>query len=80
MMYSRDKFTYPKDMVGNKPIFSRERVEEMERHVRCIIPPRVFPSQRWHVVQHKNFPKGFPGLIRGGCRGKEQLPKGNSLV
>ena len=27
----------------------------MERHVRCIIPPRVSPGQRWHVVQHKKF-------------------------
>ena len=32
----------------------------MERHVRCIIPPRVSPIQRWHVVQHKkNSPKAF---------------------
>ena len=59
MMSPRDKFTSLKDMVGNKPIFSRERVAEMERHVRCIIPPRVFPGQRWHVVQHKNFPQRF---------------------
>ena len=60
MMSSRDKFTSLKDMVGNKYVFSRE----MERPVRCIIPPRVSPSQRWHVVQHKNFLKGFLGLRR----------------
>ena len=46
MMSPRDKFTYPKDMVGNKPVFSRERLAEMERFVRSIIPPRVSPSQR----------------------------------
>ena len=42
----RDKFTSPKDMVRHKHVFSRERVIEMEMHVRCIIPPRVFPGQR----------------------------------
>ena len=36
------KFTSPKDMVGNKPVFSRERVVEMERNVKCIIPPIVY--------------------------------------
>ena len=46
MMSLRDKFTSPKDMVGNKPIFSWERVVEMERPMRCIIPPRVSPGQR----------------------------------
>ena len=56
MMSLRDKFTSPKYMVGNKPVFSKERVVEMERYVRCIIPPRVSPGQRWHVVQHKKFP------------------------
>ena len=45
----------------------------MERPMRCIIPPRVSPGQRWHVVQHKKFPKGFSELKSGGCRGKEQL-------
>ena len=25
--------------------------------MRCIIPPVVSPSQRWHVVQHKISPK-----------------------
>ena len=44
MMSSRDKFTSLKDMVGNKLVFSRERVVEMERPVRCIVPPRVFPG------------------------------------
>ena len=34
----------------------------MKRHVRCIISLRVSPSQRWHVVQHKNFPKAFQDL------------------
>ena len=29
MMSTRDKFTSPKDMVGNKPVFSR-RVAEIE--------------------------------------------------
>ena len=49
-MPSKNKFTSPKDMVENKPIFSMERVAKMERLVRCIIPPRVSPDQRWHVV------------------------------
>ena len=57
MMSPRDKFTSPKDMVGNKPVFSREKVVEMENPVRCIIPPRVSLGQRWHVVQHKKFPQ-----------------------
>ena len=51
MMSPRDKFTSPKNMAGNKPVFSKKRVVEMERLVRCIIPP----GQRWHVVQHKKF-------------------------
>ena len=46
MMSPRDKFTSPKDMVGNKLVFSRERVVEMERPIRCIIHPRVSPNQR----------------------------------
>ena len=50
MMSHRDKFTSPKDMVGNKLVFSRERVEEMVRHVRCIIHSKVSPGQRWHMV------------------------------
>ena len=62
MMSPRDKFTSPKDMVGDKPVFLRERVVKMEGQVRCIIPPRVSPGQKWHVVQHKKFPKGFPEL------------------
>ena len=53
MMSPLEKFTSPKDMVGNKPVFSKGRVVEMERHVRCIILPRVSPSPRWHVVQNK---------------------------
>ena len=56
MMSPKDKFTSPKDMVGNKPVFSREMVVEMERLVRCIILPKVSSGQRWHVVQHKKFP------------------------
>ena len=56
MISQRDIFTSPKDMVENKPIFSKEMVVEMERHVRCIIPLRVSLGQRWHVVQHKKFP------------------------
>ena len=44
----------------------------MEMLVRCIIPHRVSLGQRWHMVQHKKyFPKGFPGLRRGGYRSKE---------
>ena len=59
MMSSQDKFTSPKDMVENKPVFSRERLVEMERSVRCIILPRVSPGQRWHEVQRKKFPQRF---------------------
>ena len=55
MMSSRDKLISLKDMVGNKPVFPRERVAEIERYVRCVIPPRVSPGQRWHVVKHKKF-------------------------
>ena len=50
MMPPKDKFASPKDMLGNKPVFSRERVAKMERPMRCIIPPRVSPGQRWQVV------------------------------
>ena len=50
MMSPRDKFTSLKDMVGNKPFFSKERVVVMKRLVRCIISHRVSPGQRWHVV------------------------------
>ena len=57
MMSSKDKLTSSKEKVRNKHVFSRERVTEMERHVRCIIPPRVSPGQMWHVVQHKKFPQ-----------------------
>ena len=57
MMSPKEKFTSPKDMVGNKHVFSREKVAKMEKPVRCIIPPRVSPDQRWHVVQHKKFPQ-----------------------
>ena len=55
VMSPRYKFTSPKDMVGNKPVFSREEVSEKEKPMRCIIPPMVSPGQRWHVVQHKKF-------------------------
>ena len=78
-MSPMDKFTSPKDMVGNKPIFSRDSVVEIKRTIRCIIPPRVSPSRRWQY-NIKNFPEGFPGLKRGGCRSKEQLIKGSSLM
>ena len=57
VMSFRYKFTSSKDMVGNKPVFSREEVVEKERPMRCIIPPMVSPGQRWHVVQHKTFPQ-----------------------
>ena len=59
MMSPKEKITSPKDMMGNKPVFSRERVVEMKRPVRCIIPSMVSPDQRWHVVQYKNFPQRF---------------------
>ena len=60
MMFPKNKFTFPKDMVGNKHVFPNERVTKMERPARCIIPPKVSLSQRWHVVQHKkNSPKVF---------------------
>ena len=64
MMSPMGKFTSSKDMVGNKLVFSRERVVEMERSVRCIIPPRVSPGKRWHVIQHRKFPQRVPGLKR----------------
>ena len=60
MMSHRYKFTSLKNMVENKPVFLRKRVVEMERPMRCIIPPRVSPNQRWHVVKHKkNSIKAF---------------------
>ena len=31
----------------------------MERVLRCIIPSKVSPGQRWHVVQHKKFSQRF---------------------
>ena len=37
------------------PSSSREKFVEMERPLSCIIPPRVSPGQRWHVVLHKKF-------------------------
>ena len=57
MMSLWDKFTSTKDMVGNKVVFSRERVVEMERPVRC-------KGGMWYNT--KNFPKGFPRFKRGG--------------
>ena len=60
MMSPRDKFTSPKDMEGNKLNFSNEKVVEMERPRRCIIPSKVSPGQRWHALQHKKIsPKVF---------------------
>ena len=59
MMPPRDKLSSPKDMVENKTVFSKERVVEMERSVKCVIPPRVSLGQRWHMVQHKKFPQGL---------------------
>ena len=58
-MSPRDKFTSFKDIVGNKHVFSSERIALMERPVRCIIPPMVSLGQRWHVVQRKKFPQRF---------------------
>ena len=55
MVSPKDIFTSPKEMVGNKQVFYREKVVEMERFVRCIIPPMLCLGQIWHVVQHKNF-------------------------
>ena len=55
MMSPKDKFTSLKDMVGNKLVFSRERIAEMERPTRRIMPPRVSLGQRLHVVQHKKI-------------------------
>ena len=65
-----DNFTSPREKAGERhvsptiPIFPRgrpsslrEEVTEKENHVRCIIPFVVSPGQRWHVVQHKNFPQ-----------------------
>ena len=46
MISPKDKFTFLKDMVGNKPVFSKEKVIEMERSMRYIIPPRVSLCQR----------------------------------
>ena len=31
----------------------------MERPMRCIIPLRVSPGQRWNVIQHKKNPQRF---------------------
>ena len=68
-----DNFTPPRDLAGERlvsptrPIFLRGRlssprkeVAEKEKPIRCIIPHVVSPYQRWHVVQHKKFPKGCP--------------------
>ena len=43
--------------LGGRPSSPRKEVTEIEKHVRCIIPFMVFPSQRWHVVEHKKFPQ-----------------------
>ena len=56
MISPRDKFASTKEMVGNRLLFSRERVADMERPVRCIVSPSVSLSQRWHMIQHKKFP------------------------
>ena len=63
-----NNFTSLRNMAGERhvsltiPVFPRgrssslrEEVVEKEKHVKCIIPPLVYPSQRWHVVQHKKF-------------------------
>ena len=42
MISPKDKFPFLKDMMGNKPVFPKEKVIKMERLVRCIIPPRVY--------------------------------------
>ena len=71
MMSPKEKITSPGDMVGNKPIFSRERVAEMERHVRCIIPLKVSLYQRWHVVQYKKkSPKASQDLEEADAEAK----------
>ena len=88
-----DNFSSPRNLTRKRhvslarPIFprgrpssSREEVAEGEKHVRCIICLVVSPGQSWHVLQHKIFPKGYPGPRRGGCRGKEQLIEGSSLM
>ena len=59
MISPKNKFSFPKDMVGNKPIFSREKVVEMERHVRCIIPPRFSWSKVACGKVQKNFLKAI---------------------
>ena len=58
-----NNFTFPRNLAREIhlspaiPIFQRgrpsspmEEVVKKEKHVRCIIPPVVSPSQRWHVV------------------------------
>ena len=57
MMFPRDKFTSPKHIVGNNPVFSRERVAKIERPMRCIIPLRVSPSRACGTTQ--KFPQMF---------------------
>ena len=61
MMSPKYKFTSLKDMVGNKPVFSKERVVEMERLVSCIILWFLLvKGSMWFNI--KNSPKGFLGL------------------
>ena len=65
-----DNFTSPRNLTGerhvppaiyvflrDRPDYRREEIAEKENPMRCIIPPMVSPSQRWHVVQHKKFPQ-----------------------
>ena len=55
-------------------------ITEMERLVRCIIAPRVFPSQRWHVVQNKKFPQRLSKIQKRGMQRQRAMIKGSSLM
>ena len=44
--------------LGGRPSSPRKEVVEKEKPIRCIVPPVVSLSYRWHVVQHQtNSPK-----------------------
>ena len=75
MISPKDEFTSPKDMVRNKHVYSRERVAEMERPVRCIIPPKVSPGQKWHVVQHKKIPQRLSKTQKRRMQRKRTIDK-----
>ena len=78
-----DNFTSPRDLAGERfvsptrPVFlryrpssPREGVVEEENPMRYIIPPMVSPSQRWHVLQHKQFPQRLSKTQRGDAEAK----------